>query len=175
MKNKGFYALIMLFCATKIMAQDGNARRWQAYVSNLTSLNVSYDVKNDEAARNILKNSELERESGCTVSNIYENPLTLNDKSLNLTKFGLMNKGILKVVKGEPETPAAKAIPFYVYIRRNGKILEDTKMPFYDKKLTEIALSDIFPFCQNGDELIIKPANSEDWRAKRILKILTGC
>jgi hypothetical protein len=44
-----------------------------------------------------------------------------------------------------------------------------------NKELYKINLSDIFPFCKDGDLLIVKPARAEDWASKRILKLLGGC
>jgi hypothetical protein len=73
-------------------------------------------------------------------------------------------------------TSVMKPIPFYVSIRRNGVIVEDNKMNFLNKQLYKVNLSDVFPFSKPGDVLIINPVNPEDWKAKRILKLLNmGC
>lgn len=143
--------------------------------SVLTLLKQFYET--ERKGKLVMQDNELEPNSTAGyMSNIYVNPLLLDGKQLIYGKFDLLSKGILSVVKGNPETSDAKAIPFYVSIRRNGKIIESPKMKFKGKKLYKIDVSEIFPFCENGDLLILKPANPEDWRAKRILKLLGyGC
>jgi hypothetical protein len=102
------------------------------------------------------------------------NPLCLDGKVLDYSKFNMDSKGILTLVKDKQGTEDAKIIPFYVSIRRNGKIVEDEKMTFLKKECYQINLSDIFPFSKSGDMLIIAPAREEDWKAKRILKLFGG-
>jgi hypothetical protein len=146
------------------------------YVEKLTNLNwFNKNTNNNNTAKEVIQDNEFERNEAGELANFYLNPLLLNGRTLDLNNFFLGTKGILSVVKGKPETNEAKAIPFYVYIRRDGKIIEDSKMSFLNKTLFKIELSDIFPFCKRGDLLIIKPVRGEDWKAKRILKLIEGC
>ena len=86
------------------------------------------------------------------------------------------SKGLLTVVKNVPVTGEIAAIPFYISLRRDGKVVENKKMPFAHKQLDKINIEEVFKFAKEGDLLIIKPARAEDWRAKRILKlIVNGC
>ena len=98
----------------------------------------------------------------------------LDGKELDYGKFTLFSEGVLTVVRGNPQTKDLTPIPFYVSIRRNGKIITDKKMLFANKSLKKIDLAEIFAFARYGDLLIIKPARPEDWRAKRILKLTGG-
>jgi hypothetical protein len=98
----------------------------------------------------------------------------LNDKTLDYGAFDLQSKGVLTLVKGNLITVKATPISFFVSIRRNGKILDDKNMLFLNKPLYKINLSKIFPFAKEGDILIINPVQAENWKAKRILKLIGG-
>jgi hypothetical protein len=143
-------------------------------MSNLNFFNKS--MASLKHANEVMQDNEFERNDKGNDTNIHANPLILNGYSLDYSIFDLNSRGFLSVVKGKPETTDAKPLPFYVLIRRNGVQVEDKKMLFLNKILTKVNLSDIFPFCKNGDMLIIKPVNTEDWKAKRILKLIAaGC
>ena len=145
-------------------------------VINVAMLDLLYDPPSAKHTREVMQDNELERNIVGENTNIYENPLLLNSEVLDYGTFTLNSRGNLTVVKGKPETEEATPIPFYVYIRRNGKIIENKKMVFLNKQVYKVNLSDIFPFCKHGDMLIIKPARAEDWKAKRVLKlIMEGC
>jgi hypothetical protein len=104
----------------------------------------------------------------------HSNPLLINGQSLNYNSFDLMSKGVLTVVRGNPEAENPQLVPFYVSIRRDGKFVQDKKMPFLNKAFFKMNLSEIFPFTKEGDVMIIHPAQAEDWKAKRVLKLLRG-
>ena len=108
-------------------------------------------------------------------ANFSCNPLVLNGKPLDYSQFSWGTTGELSVVKGNSESKDAQRIPFYVSIRRNGEIIVDKKMPFLDKALYKVNLSDLQPFSRPDDVLIINPVRREDWKAKRILKLIGGC
>lgn len=103
------------------------------------------------------------------VGSFYNNPLMINTRPLDYNGFSIESKGELTVIKGDAATGRPERIPFYLYLRRNGMIIERPKIKYYN---TEI--SDILKESRVGDYLIIEPANAEDWQAKRILKILKG-
>ena len=143
---------------------------------NFTELKDFYLSNADKRAREIRQDNELERnESGQTVS-FDANPLMLNGKQLDYSRFSMGSKGVLTVVRGNPNTKEATPILFYVSIRHEGKIVVDKTMRFANKPLSKINLSEIFPFAQGDDLLIIKPVLAEHWQAKRILKlVIDGC
>jgi hypothetical protein len=166
---------------------------------NMRVLNHLNSVRNAEQhARDVIQNNEFERKNVANESTIPYNPLVLNGETLDYRTFDLNSRGFLTLVKEVHETGAAKStivrasiinampekakivvlkpILFSVSIRRNGVIVEDKKMNFFNKKLYKVNLSDVFPFSKPGDVLIINPVNPEDWKAKRILKLLNqGC
>ena len=155
------FGLILVFSLNKAYTQNEIS-----YV-NMTKLDAFY-------SGNVLQDPEFEcRQTGREV-HFDSNPLFLNGQVLDFNKFNLDTKGVLTLVKGIQGTEEAATIPFFVTIRRNGKVVEDEKMLFLNRELFQINLSDIFPFSKFGDLLIIKPARAEDWKAKRILKLFNG-
>ena len=175
MQAKTKYLCVFLLFAvnfTALTAQAGTS-----YTDYLTMLRLTAPYLTKDMRQEVKQNNEFLRTSNGEGTNFHDNPLLLNGKSLDYSAFDLNSKGVLSVVQGDPESKDAKPIPFYVSIRRNGDIISDKKMPFLNKVLYKIELSDIFLFSKPGDRLIINPVRSEDWKAKRILKLLGtgGC
>lgn len=171
MKSKTLYVLVglMTYFQASLMAQS-------SYIdySALTILKQFYET--ERLGKLVMQDNEFEPNNSGYMSRIYANPLLLNGTTLIYGNFNLSSRGILTIVKGNPETSTAQKIPFYVLIRRNGKMVEAPTMKFKNKKLYKIEVSEIFKFCEPNDILILKPANPEDWRAKRVLKLLgAGC
>jgi hypothetical protein len=167
-----FMSLVLVF-TSKIDAQNSmssieNMIKFN-YFQKLTAPNMK-----QERAKEVMQDNELERQEVGGNENFDCNPLMLNDKVLDYGTFDLQSKGVLTLVKGNLITVKATPIPFYISIRRNGKILDDKNMLFLNKPLYKINLSKIFPFSEEGDLLIINPVNSENWKAKRILKLIGG-
>jgi hypothetical protein len=168
-----FIALVVLFNLNVTLAQNGaeSFADLSKSFTDLTRFKFFYKEADYKRAKEVMQNNEFEK-SGCSVQ---VNPLAVDGKALDYGTFDLNTKGVLSLFNGQAETKQAQNIPFYVYVRRNGEIIEDKTMTFLNKELYKINLSDIFSFCKNGDLLIIKPARAEDWMAKRILKLLGGC
>jgi hypothetical protein len=163
--------LVLLFNLNKAFTQnDGSYKNSVSYI-NMTKLDVFY-------SNTVLQDPEFSCSDKSSQNNFASNPLFLNGQAMDINKFSLESKGILSlvIVKDKSETRQATPIPFYVSIRRNGKILDAQEMPFLNKEIFEINLADIFAFGKQGDMLIIVPAKAEDWKAKRILKLFSrGC
>jgi hypothetical protein len=103
----------------------------------------------------------------------YCNSLLLDDLPFDYNAFTLESRGELKLIKGELKSGKQVEIPFYLRLRRNG-----TLMPVLCGEgaiLFKAEISAILKVAQDGDELIIEPANEEDWPAKRIVKIGDKC
>jgi hypothetical protein len=108
--------------------------------------------------------------SAPAVGTFFPNPLTLNERALNYSKFGIQSSGELALIKAGV-TGDTMRIPFYVHLRRKGLIIKQG-----DVKHLKIDISTILKWAEPGDQLIIEPVNKEDWKAKRILKLLNnGC
>lgn len=175
MKSKTKFLFAFLLFALSFTAL--NAQVGVSYADYMTRLRLTPPYLTKDMRQEVKQNNEFLRTNNGEGTLFHANPLLVNGGSLDYGAFDLNSTGVLSVVQGEPESKDAKPIPFYVSIRRNGQIIADKKMPFLNKTLYKIDLSDIFLFSKPGDMLIINPARSEDWRAKRILKLLGtgGC
>lgn len=103
----------------------------------------------------------------------YCNPLMLDGEEFDYLAFGLESKGELKLVKGDAKSDTMVEIPFYLHLRRNG-----VRVPLpcgEGVAFSKVDISAVLKVAQNGDELIVEPANKEDWPAKRIVKIGDKC
>lgn len=99
----------------------------------------------------------------------YCNPLMLEGVAFDYNAFTLESKGELKLIKEESKRGKIMEIPFYLYLRRNGKLIAH---PCGEGVMfSRIEISVILKIAQNGDELIVEPVNKEDWPAKRIVRI----
>lgn len=132
----------------------------------------------------VMRDNELERNAIGQNTGIHCNPLLLDGQSLDYDTFTINSSGELTVIKGEysdfdqtapnynPRSPEFIKIPFTVRLRRDGKILESEGMDFLNREGYKIEISKVLAFGKPGDQLIINPANKEDWKAKRILKLI---
>ena len=141
-----------------------------SYGQRLTSFSP---IMSSEKAQEVMEDNEFERgEIGESGNTYYCNPLLLNGKSLEYGTFTINSKGELAVVKGEPGSSRSIRIPFFVRLRRDGKILDDQGMDFSNRKLYNIEISKVLAFSKAGDQLIVEPFDKADWIAKRILKLI---
>jgi hypothetical protein len=164
-----FVGLIVTLSLTTAFSQNGDATtsiNTSSYI-NLTKLDVFY-------SNSVMQDPEFGCRDNGSQTVFRSNPIFINGQPMDISKFNLASKGILTLVKEQGGDAGSTTIPFYVSIRRNGKIIEDKKMLFLNKECLDINLSDIFSFSKQGDMLIISPARQEDWKAKRILKLFAG-
>jgi hypothetical protein len=176
----GLILLALLLNISSVFSQDSTqvsgafSQVGDSYYSSKAKLKATYfdEIAADKYGYEVMQNSEFEQPGQL----LYKpfNSLLINEKPLDYRNFSLFTEGVLSVLDSSPSSNTAKEIPFYVSIRRNGKILEDKKMLFMNKKLDKINLDEIFAFAKYGDLLIIKPVRAEHWRAKRILKLIGG-
>jgi len=108
--------------------------------------------------------------SGQPNGNFFCSPLMLEGVAFDYNAFTLESKGVLTLIKGDPRSGKVVEIPFYLNLRRNGKLLTHPCVIF-----AKAEISIILEIAQDGDELIVEPVKKEDWPAKRIIKIGGGC
>jgi hypothetical protein len=137
-------------------------------------LDLHKDLHKMERAQEVMQDNELEIGVE-SIGSFFCNPLQLNGYSLDYGKFNIAAKGKLTLIKGNAVTGMPMLIPFYIYLRRDGKILGPQSDKALKKKLWQIDLPPLLMYAEPGDQLIIEPVNKEDWQAKRILKLLGGC
>jgi hypothetical protein len=175
MQKQKIYGLILFAFVVNLSFASAQGT-YMPPTQNFTKLKNFYLSDADKYANEVRQDNELEHNEVGQSANFNSNPLIINGKQLDYSQFSLNSKGLLTVVRGSnnPEIKEATQISFYVSIRRNGKEIVDKKMLFAQKALTQIKLSEIFAFAKDGDLLIIKPVRLEDWKAKRILKLMGG-
>jgi hypothetical protein len=137
----------------------------------IASFNYTYSQSLVDKSKLVMQDNELQRSKAGQDANFYCNPLVLNGQSLDYSNFTINSKGQLAVVAGDPLSAHTSKVPFYISLRRNGKIVEDRRMDFLNKPVYSIEISNVLSFSRTGDQLIITPAT--DWKAKRILKIIS--
>ena len=175
MQKRIKYLFLILVCASN--AHVTFAQDYSYFTQRYARLRGDFYLSaSDKIANEVLQNNEFERNEGGQESVIPSNPLLLDGKKVDFSRFSLQSTGLLTVVKSIPVTGEVLPISFYVSLRRNGKLLDDKKMRFTNKPLDKIELAEIFAFAKEGDMLILTPVKKEDCMAKRILKLIfNGC
>ena len=100
----------------------------------------------------------------------YANPLLLNNKTFAYADFSMASKGILTVVSGNPETAQVEKIPFRIYLRRNGNVV-DNSLSNTSQSALEIDVAPVLAMAKPGDDLVIEPVRTSDSRARRSIKL----
>lgn len=118
-------------------------------------------------AQLVMQDNELKRSVDYSSSHVHYNPLLLNGKPLDYVAFTMFSRGSLQLIRETPESVKAIPILFHAYLRREREVIAKTDRPSY-----ELDLNLLLPKAKPGDQLIIDPANDEDWKAKRILKLI---
>ena len=105
-----------------------------------------------------------------TTDNFYYNPLLLNGKSMNIEKFSVVAKGVLGMIGGNSESGQREKIPFFIYLKRAGKIV-DASTCTHNHPVMAVEISEVLKFAKAGDELIIDPANKTEKAGRRVLTV----
>jgi hypothetical protein len=140
-----------------------------------TAWEVMQQIQVKQRAREIMQDNEYTT-TGYEQGSFLVNPLMLDGEPLDYSIFGLRSKGELTLAKEATTTAQLTQIPFYMYLRRNGKKVFIPGKESPGSKQIKIEISEILNYAKPGDQLIIEPARKEDGPAKRILKLLeNGC
>ncbi|GAB2800804.1 hypothetical protein GCM10027275_53530 [Rhabdobacter roseus] len=90
----------------------------------------------------------------------YFNPFLLNGKPMDLTRLTTSTSGVLSLVKNDPAAAPAAQVPFLIYLRRAGKIV-DASAYAHNHAVTEIEIATVLRGAQPGDELVVDPTSEE--------------
>ncbi len=157
-------------------AQEQNAFNLDAILKfngMLEHQTAQANQKKQERAKEVLQDNE------CTFTTNEEGTflstsLILNGKPLDFGQFNLSSRGELTVRNGA--TTTEQAIPFYVYLKRNGNNVFNPNDKVADSPHTKIDISDVLQHAQPGDYLVIEAVTKEEGVVKSILKVLPlGC
>ncbi len=119
----------------------------------------------------IVLDNELGPDASVPTGDFYSNPLVLNGKPLDVTRFNIFSRGTLAMVKGNPESPFAEKIPFRIYLRRDGELIT-TGASNRLQQVFSVEISEVLKLSEPGDHLIIEPVRKTDRPAKRILQVI---
>lgn len=161
--------------SSRSFAQDNYKTSAQNSFRFATAWEVMQQIRVKQRVREIMQDNEYTT-TGYEQGNFLVNPLMLNGEPLDYSIFGLSSKGELTLAKEATTTAQTEQIPFYVYLRRNGKKVFIPGKASPDQKQIKIEISEVLNYAKPGDQLIIEPVRKEDGPAKRILKLLgNGC
>jgi hypothetical protein len=99
----------------------------------------------------------------------YCSPL-MNDRPFDYINFSLASRGTLTMAGGNPETAEVENVPFRIYLRRNGKII-NTGASDTTCAVKTIDVSSVLSIAKLGDDLIIEPVRKSDASARRCIKL----
>lgn len=154
----------LFFCTTASLAVSQSFTDWYYVWTPPKHCNTS-----------VMQDNAPQREEVGQKTLIYCNPLLLNGQPFDYETFSISSRGILSVVEGAPMSAEATAIPFKVYLKREGKLLENTATGLTQESKYTIEVADVLSHSQPGDLLIIDPIKKAHWKAKRIIKVAGGC
>lgn len=100
----------------------------------------------------------------------YGNPLVLNGKTLDYQTFWKGSKGLLALVKGNPNSADATRVPFKIYLKHEGQVV-NKGLSSDSRELYEVEVAHVLALARFGDELVIEPALKSDIKAKRVIKL----
>ncbi len=100
----------------------------------------------------------------------YGNPLVLNGKPLDYQTFWKGSKGLLALVKGNPNSADSPRVPFKIYLKHEGQVV-NKGLSSDTRELYEVEVAHILALARFGDQLIIEPARESDAKAKRVINL----
>ena len=100
----------------------------------------------------------------------YGNPLVLNGRPLDYKTFWKGSKGVLALVKGNPNSADSPKVPFKIYLKHDGQVV-NKGLSSDTRELYEVEVAHILALARFGDELVIEPARESDAKAKRVINL----
>ena len=99
--------------------------------------------------------------------NFHCNAVQFNGKQMDTAKMVITSKGTLTISEGKD---GAK-VPFRVYLRRNGVVVQNCSSTNNSIHVSEVEVSKILKVAAPGDDLIIAPLQKVNGYGKRILRV----
>jgi hypothetical protein len=166
--------LIKSFALLMLLTSITTSRTWaQDFFIFDFKVRLKQELAKQQRAKDVVQDNEYVT-TGYEKGTFLDNPLMLNGKPVDYGEFNMGSIGKLTVNKGTAKTGQTMQVPFYVYLRRNGKKVLLPRKERPDSKQLKVDTSDIFIHAQPGDQLVIEAVNKEDGAVKRILKLLGG-
>lgn len=98
------------------------------------------------------------------------NPLLLNGASVTMDQLGWATRGILSIVKNKLNATQNTRIPFYIYLKRDGKIM-DANADAHNRPVLQYELAEILRSARAGDQIVIDPAVKTDAAGRSVITV----
>lgn len=92
--------------------------------------------------------------------------LLLNGKTIRTEQLLGVSRGIISLHQNTTSSNDRQVIPFYVYLRRDGMIV-DAQAYAHNHAVSQYEIAEVLKAARAGDELIIDPASQNDKHARR--------
>ena len=97
------------------------------------------------------------------------NPLKDN-QPIDEATFSVVSRGIVTIVPNKLETGCAGPIPFRVYLRRNGEVIQQG-VSDTTRSVMRIEVASVLALAKMGDDLVIEPTQAGHASAKRTIRV----
>ncbi|WAC09850.1 hypothetical protein [Dyadobacter pollutisoli] len=92
------------------------------------------------------------------------NSVLLNGVAVEFTQLSSINRGVISLVKGNPQAMVKTNVPFKVYLKRQGKLIDGDSYAYHYAML-QYEIANILKFAQAGDDIIIDPVDKKNDQA----------
>jgi hypothetical protein len=100
----------------------------------------------------------------------HSSPVLLNGKVVTIEQLTYVTRGVLTLMKGDPASERNTNIPFLIYLKRGGKIV-DAQADAHNHAVMYYEIAEILKSAQAGDQLVIDPVDSGDKTAQKVITI----
>ncbi|MEQ9102032.1 MAG: hypothetical protein RIF36_26070 [Imperialibacter sp.] len=156
--------MLKLLLSVLLMMQVGAV---QAQAVNPLFLLSKEQLK--ERRDQIIQDNEFVRNEVGRHTNIHVDCLLLNGVPFDVALLDTKSWGLMSLVRGKPGSPEQEHIPFRAYLRREDIIIYNA---FFQNPVYEVSVSKVLSGAKPGDVIIVEPVRDEDYKAKRVLKLI---
>ncbi|WOK06558.1 hypothetical protein [Imperialibacter roseus] len=117
----------------------------------------------------IIQDNEFVRNEVGRHTNIHVDCLLLNGVPFDVALLDTKSWGLISLVRGKPGSPEQEHIPFRAYLRRGDIVMHNA---FFQNPVYEVSISKVLSGAKPGDVIIVEPVRDEDYKAKRVLKLI---
>ncbi|MHA4742324.1 hypothetical protein [Dyadobacter sp. MSC1_007] len=100
------------------------------------------------------------------------NPLLLNGAVVTMEQLAWAARGVLAVVKRDAASTQSTRVPFYIYLKRDGKIV-DANAYAHNHSVMQYELAEVLRSARAGDQIVIDPVVKSDAVGRSIITVKT--
>jgi hypothetical protein len=108
-----------------------------------------------------------------TMDGFYWSPVLLNGHSVSPAQLATASAGKVSLVKFDSEFNRVTKVPFLIYLKRGGKIVNGDAYA-HNNAVLEGDIYEILKPARAGDQLIIDPVNQDDQIGRRVITVQTS-